>query len=465
MVSGEATGGALAPPAGSLARPRGPARDLLLLIAIEAVLVMVFLAMPRPAALTLLTLGLGSAALFAAHLAFPEREREPLLVLTALGLLVRVATLALVYYYKVSPTNPSGFLFPDSFGYDQVGEALAEHWRRGIPPRLEYQTAGYTIGFHYFVGWIYRLVGHVPLVVRVLNVLMATTLVPLTFLLGRRLAGARPALVAAGLIAIWPPLVLWSTQLMKDTLIVFLLLVAVLAWTTFAARPRPFSFVLAALPAVPLVFVRTYMFLFWMIGLAVGLASMALGKKKPIVAILLAVLVLGAGVFGAIEYSALRLRSMDVMLGRVNAAGTKHLEGSLFQDVRYRSLIDLLVFFPLGLVRFVLTPLPWKTELIYLHEAMGSVLRYALLPFAVFGFAALWRRQRVMLWPIVVTLILAAGLYAAAFRGGGPRHLTQFYPYFLICAAVGLPRFPNWPLPIGLALGGLLVVGGALTLR
>jgi hypothetical protein len=435
------------------------------LVAIESALVLGFLAIPRPLALTALTSLVGGAVLLCAHLFIRSREREPLLVLTGLAFLVRLTTLALVHHYRASPMNPHGFLFPDSFGYDQVGQALAEHWQRGIPPRLEYQTAGYTIGFHYMVGGIYRLVGHVPLVVCVLNVLLSTSLVPMTFVLGRRLGGAPVGLTAAGLVAIWPPLVLWSTQLLKDTTIVFLLLAASLAWTSFAARPRPLLVLGAVLPVLPLIFIRTYMFLFWMVGLAIGLAALALSRRKPVVALLVAIAVLGGGVLGAFEYSALRFRSVDVWLGRINAAGTGSLEGSLFEDVRYRSLRDLCIFFPLGITRFVLTPIPWKTDLIYLHEALGAVFRYALLPFAVFGWAVLWPKKRLAMCPILVTLGLAAALYAAAFRGGGPRHLTQFYPIFLICAAAGLPRFPHWPLPLALGLGGFLAVGGLMALR
>jgi len=469
LLAGDTTGGS-GPALGFSGRPASgmwwsrAARPFAWLLVLEVAAFLGLLLVPRPLAFTAITLMIGGGILTCAHLFLPSREREPLLVFTGLALLLRLTTLVLVTYYRIAPGNPSGFLFPDSFGYDQVGQALAEHWRRGIPPRLEYQTAGYTIGYHYFVGFIYRFVGHAPMVVRVLNVLLSASLVPLTFLLGRRLADARAGMIAAALVALWPPLILWSTQLLKDTMIVFLLLVAVLAWTSFAVRPRLSTIAMAILPALPLVFVRTYMFLFWTIGLAIGLAAAALGRRKPMLAAMLAVLVLAAGIFGALEYSALRFRNVDIWLGRVNAAG-KGGEGSVFEDVSYRSFKDLLLFFPLGLLRFILTPIPWKTGGVYIHEALGSVCRYALMPFAIVGFAALWRSKRLMLSPIVIALGLAAALYAAAFRGGGPRHLTQFYPYFLICAAVGLPRFRHWPLPLAMGAFGFLAVGGLLSLR
>ncbi len=140
--------------------------------------------LPRELAVSLLTSLLGATIIFGAQIFLPSRERDPLLLLTAVALLLRLMALILLHRQTVTPMNPDGFMFPDSFGYDRVGEALAQHWRHGTPPRLEYQTAGYTIGFHYVVACIYYLFGHVPFMIKTLNVLLSTSLVPLTFLLG-----------------------------------------------------------------------------------------------------------------------------------------------------------------------------------------------------------------------------------------------------------------------------------------
>jgi Dolichyl-phosphate-mannose-protein mannosyltransferase len=437
----------------------GPGRaGLLLIVLAEAVAVVAILCLlPREIAVSLATLLLGAAILFGAQIFLPSRERDPLLLLTAVGLTIRLLTLILVHRQAVTPMNPDGFMFPDSFGYDRVGEALAQHWRHGTPPRLEYQTAGYTIGFHYVVAGIYYVFGHVPFMIKILNMLLSASLVPLTFLLGRALSGRQTGLLAAGLVALWPPLIFWSTQILKDMLIVCLLLAAALSWVSFARRPRLLTLAAAVILAAPLVFLRTYMFLFWMTGLALGLFALAWRQRHPLLAVLLAVLVAGAGIYAGVEYTALKLLSLDVLISRLSSIGTGGLEGSFFEGVAYRSLGDVLAFLPQGLVRFLVSPLPWKTSLAHWHEAVGSVLRYVLLPFAAIGMVVIWRRERWAFLPILITLFLGAGLYAIAFRGGGPRHMTQFYPYFLVCAAAGLPRFPNWPLPLALGFGGFIV--------
>ena len=441
------------------AAPAGPGRVWLVLLGLgEAAAVVALLAvLPRELAVSLVTVVIGASVILGAQVFLPSRERDPLLLLTAVALVFRLVALVLLHRQAVTPMNPDGFMFPDSFGYDRVGEGLAQHWRHGTPTRLEYQTAGYTIGFHYAVACIYYLFGHVPFMIKTLNVLLSTSLVPLTFLLGRSLAGRKAGLLAAGLVALWPPLIFWSAHILKDMLIVVLLLTAALSWVSFSRRPRILTLAAAVLIPAPLVFLRTYMFLFWMTGLTVGLIALAWRHRHPFLGLALAALVAGAGIYAGFEYTALKLRNVDLIIARLSSIGTGGLEGSVFEGVAFRSLGDVIAFIPQGLLRFLVSPLPWKTSLVHWHEALGSVLRYALLPFAAVGFVVIWRRERWAFLPMLVLLLLGSAIYAVAFRGGGPRHMTQFYPYFLVCAAAGLPRFPNWPLPLALGFGGFIL--------
>jgi hypothetical protein len=146
------------------------------------------------------------------------------------------------------------------------------------------------------------------------------------------------------------------------------------------------------------------------------------------------------------------------LIARLSAMGGS--TNSVFEHVTYASVRDILVFIPLGCARFLVTPLPWKVGLPDLAEAAGAILRYALLPFAAAGLFYLLRIKRAAVMPIVVSSLLTFALYSIAFRGGIPRHWMQFYPCFLIFAAAGLPRWPNWPLPM--ALGGMAFLVSAI---
>ncbi len=435
-------------------------RSVVLLLVLEAVLTVGLILAGGEVGAAVALLIAGGALITTLLFVLPESEREPLLAIFGLGLMLRVTVLIVMEAILRSPANPYGFLFPDSFGYDRVGLNIADHWRAGRPARIEYQTAGFTIGYHYFVALLYAVVGHLPLFVKAVNVLLSASLVPLTFLLGRRLAGKRVGLTAAMFMAVWPPILFWSAQMLKDALIAFLLLSAVLGWVGFVRRPRLVALVMAVLPAIPLLFLRTYMFLFWAISLAAGFFVWARERGQKLVAMVLALAVAAGGIWGALQYSALRFGDLDVWVSKISAVGT--MEGSVFSGVFYRSIGDLLAFYPLGFIRFLLTPLPWKADPLYWPEAVGSVLRYILLPFAPFGLLYLLRKERSAVFPILVIGFLAVSIYATAFRGGGPRHMTQLYPYLFVAAAAGFGRFPSWPLPV--AVGWIAFLGAVAAL-
>jgi len=440
---------------------RHPACAIGVLLVAEALFTGLLLASGRELAVAAGVLLAGAAAIGMLLFLLPPRERDPVAVLFATGLLLRVAALLTIRAAFSSPANPHAFLFRDSVSYDAVGANIAEHWRAGRPARIEYQTAGFTIGYHYAVAFVYFLVGRAPLVMQSLNLLLSASLVPLTFVLGRCLAGRRAGLTAALLMAVWPPTIYWSVQLLKDVSIAFLLLVSALSWVQFARRPRGLLLLLAVVLAAPLILLRTYMFLFWTFGVAAGLFALARSRGRSLVAIIAALVVVVVGVYGALEYSALRFRNVEVWVAKLSAVGT--MQGSLTTGVFYRSLGDVLAFYPLGFARFLLTPLPWKADLLFWPEAIGSLLRYALLPFAAAGLLQLWRRERVAVIPILVMGFLAVSLYAAAFRGGGPRHMTQLYPYFFVFAALGREHFRDWPLVV--AAGGVGFLGVVLLIR
>jgi hypothetical protein len=398
-----------------------------------------------------LTLTLLAALLFilvavSVHLLVGRRVGEIILMPFLVGFALRVTATLVAHQAFVEPSNPYGFMFPDSIGYDQVGWSLAEHWHRGNPPRLEYQTAGYTIGFHYTVAGVYWVVGHAPLFMKMLIALLSTLLISLSYKLGALLENRRAGLWAAWMMAIWPPVILWSTQILKDIPITFLLLLSVLGWVVYARKPNLWRLVLVVVPAMPLVFLRNYMFLFWMISVGVGLLRLAIVKRKPLT-IFLMIAMIGGGLWAATTYSPLRDRSADVWTMKLSAVGAT--QNSVFAGTIYRSPADLVRFLPFGVARFILTPLPWKVDFAY-HwpEAIGSVFRYALLPFALIGLMHLSRRQKTALLPILICAVMTISLYAVAFRGGGSRHMTQLYPYFFVFAASGLPRFPHWPMSL-----------------
>lgn len=161
----------------------------------------------------------------------------------------------------------------DSRAYHHFGRIVAESWAKGFElPRPE-------IGFEYiaFVAGWYRLLGAHPLYPIAVNCWLAALNGLLAYLIGRRLAGHRAALLGATLVGFWPSSLVWSSQLLKDPLSWTLLFAAF--WLAAEAVPAaagalrrgPAAWLrLAALFAVVVLLTRVRFYL----GSALSLAAL-----------------------------------------------------------------------------------------------------------------------------------------------------------------------------------------------
>ncbi len=128
-----------------------------------------------------------------------------LVALTLMGLMLRLGWLLVAQPAAVS----------DALGY----KSLANRWvTEGLYERFGEPTAWRSPGYIGFIG-LGIVVSSSELWLSFLNVLAAATVVPLTAVLTRRLGlSPRTALIAAGLAAVMPPMVLWAPVLGPENL-------------------------------------------------------------------------------------------------------------------------------------------------------------------------------------------------------------------------------------------------------
>jgi hypothetical protein len=177
-------------------------------------------------------------------------ERRWLIAILGVATILRLAWLA---YAHVKPPVwfiPSG----DSYSYWYYGNEIA-HGRGYISYLTGEATAYYPIGFPAILAGLYWLANHVPLVdldlmivTGVFQVVISVATVALTFLVGRRLAGARSGLVAASVLALFPNVVYQVTTIQVETTFIFLTMAALAVvvgheWSTGApSRARLLAF-------------------------------------------------------------------------------------------------------------------------------------------------------------------------------------------------------------------------------
>ena len=130
--------------------------------------------------------------------------------------------------WKGAPEN-----LPDSEAYQRIATGIAEYGtyeQRGPDAPSETQPASnYAPGLPLLVGAVFELAGTDSVrTARVILALLASLAIPLSFLLGRRLAGDGAGLVGAGLVAFYPTLIGDSGMLLTEPLAGTLLISAVL---------------------------------------------------------------------------------------------------------------------------------------------------------------------------------------------------------------------------------------------
>ncbi|HKZ12306.1 MAG TPA: glycosyltransferase family 39 protein [Solirubrobacterales bacterium] len=126
----------------------------------------------------------------------------------------------------------------DAWDYDRHARSIAEG--DGFPPSYYAADGGPSAlrapGYPYFLGFVYSFTDKSVTAGRIANALLGALAVWLIYLMVRRLWGARPALVAAAIAAVFPPLVLLSRDLLSESLFIALELGTVLCVIEYRRR-------------------------------------------------------------------------------------------------------------------------------------------------------------------------------------------------------------------------------------
>src|SRR5205085_2309118 len=119
----------------------------------------------------------------------------------------------------------------DPLDFDNHAVSIAHG--HGYPPSGRAPAGGPSAfrppGFPYFVAGIYAVIGHDPLAAQVVLALLGTAAAGLTGLIATMLWGRRVGVIALGLAALAPPMVVLSTAFVSEALFVPLVLGAVAA--------------------------------------------------------------------------------------------------------------------------------------------------------------------------------------------------------------------------------------------
>ena len=371
-------------------------------------------------------------------------ERRFLLRLFVLALLVRVVLATVIYV-----GHWEEFFGGDANTYDMFGKSLLQSWRGDAYHAARYagfiRSGAGAWGMLYVVAGVYGLIGDNRFAIQLINASVGSSTAVVVYYAAQTLfSNTRVSRVAAVLVAFFPSLILWSSQALKDGLIILALALAILA-TLRLMEKITVGYVLV-LTACLLSLLSLRFYIFYMMVAAVA-GSFFLGMKsinaQGFVQRFVAIAVMGLAFtwFGVLRYASTQFERYGnlkaIQMSRIDQASA----GSGFgKDVDVGTAEGALTAIPIGLVYLLFAPFPWDMATLRQSITLPEMLIWwAAFPLLVLGLWYALRHRLRQVAPIVIfttMLTLAYSLFQGNV-GTAYRQRSQLLVFYFIFVAVG----------------------------
>ncbi len=364
------------------------------------------------ALLTMSVLGIGLLLLLDHLCADPSGDRgaQSHLVRWTMGAFLAHLGLGLLVTHSSALTN---YLGPDAATYHHIAQGILRHWIRGTPmPTL----LGGKEGFYYLLAGLYWVFGPFTAAGMALNAACGAALIPLVTDTTRRLYGSRAAGYVAPLMLLLPGLFLWTSQLLKEAPVLFLIALAANAAMRIGDR-------ITVAPVVFLVVTIALLLEFrGPLGLVLGaglLGGVILGRRQLVSGLASGIVVLGLFVAFVVVGGVGQSGYQETLTTNLQKASETRQNLAQAANSGFGANVDTstsgraVAYLPIGLFNVTLGPFPWQGGALRQVAATPDVLVWWwLLPILWKGYREARRRTgrrvlRVVL-PAVTTWLLLA---------------------------------------------------------
>lgn len=371
-------------------------------------------------------------------------EKTFLFRLFLIGLLVRII-LATV----INMGHMEDFFGGDANTYDIFGQSLLEGLHGNSFHMSKYEgfvaSGAGAWGMLYMVAGIYEVVGKNLFAVQLVNASIgAATGVVVYYTAMTLFSNARVAKLAAILVTFFPSLILWSSQALKDGLIILALAVSILATLRLMEKITVQWVLVITVSLLALLSLRFY--IFYMMTAAVA-GSFFLGMKslsaQSFIQRFVAVAAIGLAFtwFGVLQYAGTQFDRF-ANLKQIQASRQDQAEaGSGFgKDVDITTTEGALSVVPLGIVYLLFAPFPWQFSTLRQSITLPEMIVWWLaFPLLVLGLWYSIKHRLRQVSPIVIfttMLTLAYSLFQGNV-GTAYRQRSQLLVFYFIFVAVG----------------------------
>jgi len=376
-------------------------------------------------------------------------EREFITKVFLFALAIRIAFGLMIEVFELRD-----FFGGDSLTYDANGARLVEYWygRSIVNDPDGYRAVSTSMpgwGINYVTGFVYLIFGRNTFAAQSLCAVFGAATSPLVFFCSKKIFNnLRVAKTAAIAVAIFPAFVIWSSQLLKDGLVVFLL---VLAMTMVMQLQERFSLLALMTLALSLLGILTLRFyIFYMVAIAVG-GSFVVGTSNAPQAIVRRTIALVALGLALMYFGVTRNYTTDVQkygtLERIQASRAdlaQSAKSGFGEDVDVSTTEGAISVVPLGLMYLMLAPFPWQaTNLRQAITIPEVLLWWSLLPFLIMGVWYAIKHRLRNAFPVLLFSLMLTIAYSV-FQGNvgtAYRQRTQIQVFLFMFIAVGWTLF------------------------
>ena len=327
---------------------------------------------------------------------------------------------------------------PDANAYDYNAILLLRHWTEGFPaPEL---AAGKE-GFYYLLAALYRVFGPHRVAGLAVNAVLSAAIVPLMYDATRRLFDEHSARYIPPLVVLVPNLLIFSSQLLKEAPILFLIAVVINCATRLTERISVVSLVTLGSGLCLLLTLRAWVALVLMAGV---LASVGLGRRDVIVGVgagISAAAIIAATLAFGLGYSGYKAASKSNLEGaNVARRNTSIGVGSGFDaEADVSNPVAAISYLPRGLATFMLGPFPWQigraTQLVVIPDL---VVWWMLLPSLWRGVRQGWARTGRRILVLILPALAVSAMLALAVGNFGTVVRERAQPLVILLPLIAL---------------------------
>ncbi len=418
-------------------------RLLLLLCVLVIALGTVVVDFPDGATAIALVFVTSAVAIFAFRHFTEEKEFITIVFLVALAL--RMAFGVFIHVFDLRE-----FFGGDAYAYDLHGARIVDIWlgRDSLSAEVAFivdTSSGAGWGMYYVTAFVYLILGRNIFAAQSFCAVIGAATAPMVFFCAQKIFNnLSVAKVSAIAVAVFPSFIIWSGQLLKDGLIIFLLVTCmtmVLSLQGKISYPAIVTLVLALFGIITLRF-----YIFYMAIVAVA-GSFVVGLSASSKSILRNTVILGLLGFGLMYLGVGRSADTEIrVFGNLERVQSSRLDLARTADSGFGQETDVsttegaISAIPIGFAFLMLAPFPWQATNLRQAITIPEILVWwASIPFIFMGLVYTIKNKLRAAFPILIFSLLLTIAYSI-FQGNvgtAYRQRTQIQVFLFILAGVG----------------------------